>query len=143
MSDNPFQSPTTVHEIIQEARRYPRTILAAQLCGMLIAAWQLTEGFLHLSSDIPLFTLLRFAGAGSLLAVLLMLVPSLAIQLLSVGYFLLVGSLSLLMFGAMFFLDDIDFTFYSAPVSFVLGWIIPALLLRKSSLDYYQGKSHR
>ena len=143
MSDNPFQSPTTVAESIHDAPRYPLSIRVAQILGVMLASCQISEGLFSSVEDVPLYSLLPWIGMGTLLAVMLMTVPHHFAQFCSQAYFGMMVWGAVLMIIGMALLEEIDFYVYSALATLVVGVVVPILLFRNSAEEYYHGNAER
>ncbi|PQO46224.1 hypothetical protein [Blastopirellula marina] len=143
MSDNPFQSPTTIVESMHDAPRYPLSIRVAQILGVMLASFQISEGLFSYVESVPLYSLLPWIGMGTLLAVMLMTVPHHFAQFCSQAYFGMMVCGAVLMIIGMSLLEEIDFYVYSTPATLVVGVVVPILLFRKSAEGYYHDLAKR
>ena len=137
---NPFESPA-VASCRRCPDRYPKTVCLAQVCGLALALFMLSESYTFPRPDVPWPHIMFWGAIITMVATASLVIPSWITALLPLLYFQTVGLLSL-MIWIVAWIAPIDGSFFFLVVALLCIVVIIALT-QKPTETYYDGRSRR
>ncbi len=136
MTENPFRSPS-VDQSLAEPIRYPKRVLAAQLCGVLISVLFFIESYVFPRRDVPWPYIVFWIGVVTLVATLLMTIRSRISAVIVLVYFEVVACISILGWLVAFYNSQQGPPLFFA-IDAGLSITIVAILMQKSTQAYFR-----